>query len=155
MPAQPTLTTLSDPRHTDVILAEQVDGAVYVSRDVGTVTATTGGTFSKGAIVFRAKGTDATAAWDFVDTSGDIATTNDYAILIGDGFEPSETVTFVTATPKSALLITRNARVKAAAVKAAVAGTFGAVSDANIASLGRLLALQNVLIEGSLTAIAP
>jgi hypothetical protein len=148
--------TVSDPRYTDVVLEESVALGNYYSRDVVSVnTDTATGTYTLGSVITRVKALDDSGAWKIVDAGADVLLANEYAILIGDDFEPSETVTFVAATPKSALLITRNARVKAAAVRAAVTGTFGAVSDANIASLGRLLALQNVLIEGSLTAIAP
>lgn len=153
MPAQPTLTSYSDPRYTDLVLREDIDGASYRSRDICAVTATTGGTFPMGAVIFRAKAITASAAWDLVDAQGDIAITNDYAIVIGDDFEPTESVTFVTATPRNVIALARNADLKQAKFEACLLSTFAGASATDIANLIRVLATQGILVEGSLTAI--
>lgn len=153
MPAQPTLTSYNDPRYTDLVLEEEVSGHSYNSRDICTVTATTGGTFPMGAVIFRAKAITASAAWDLVDAQADIAITNDYAIVIGDDFEPTESVTYVTATPRNVIALTRRARLKQAKFETSLKSTFAAASATDIANLIRVLAAQGILVDGSLTAI--
>lgn len=153
MPAQPTLTSYSDPRYTDLVLFEDVDYYSFFSRDIATVTATTGGTFPMGSVIFRPKAITASAVWDLVDAAGDIAITNDYGIVIGDDFEPTENVTFVTATPRNVIALTRRARLKQAKFETSLKATFAAASATDIANLIRVLATQGILVDGSLTAI--
>ena len=95
------------------------------------------------------------AVWDFVDAQADIAITNDYAIVIGDDLEPTESVTFVTATNRNAIALTRNCRLKQAKLEAGLLATFAGASATDIANLIRVLATQGILVGGSLTAIAP
>lgn len=153
MATQPTVETLVDPRYTDFVLEEELHGASYNSRDIVTVTATTGGTFPLGSVIFRPKAITASAVWDFVDATGDIAITNDYGLVIGDDFEPSESVAFVTATPKNAIALVRRARVKQATLETALKATYAAASATDIANLIRVLAAQGILVGGTLTAI--
>jgi hypothetical protein len=156
MAVQPTIEAFSDPRYTDLVLWEEIlPAGIYNSRDIATVTATTGGTFPMGAVIFRPKAITASAVWDLVDAQADIAITNDYAIVIGDDFEPNETVTFVTATPRNVIALARRARLKQAKFETSLKATFAAASATDIANLIRVLATQGILVEGSLTAIAP
>lgn len=155
MPAQPTLTSYSDPRYTDLVLWEDTEAYSFYSRDIATVTATTGGTFPQGAVIFRPKAITASAVWDLVDAAADIAITNDYALVIGDDYEPTETVTFVAATPRNVIALTRRARVKQAKFETSLKSTFAAASATDIANLIRVLSTQGILVDGSLTAIAP
>lgn len=155
MPAQPTLTSYSDPRYTDLVLREDIQGAIYRSRDICSVTATTGGTFPMGAVIFRAKATAASAAWDLVDATGDIAYTNDYAIVIGDDFEPTESVVFGTGVARNVIALARNADLKQAKLESSLKATYAGASATDIANLIRILATQDILVDGSLTAIAP
>lgn len=153
MATQPTIEALSDPRYTDLVLEEEVNTGSYNSRDIVSVTATAGGTFPMGAVLFRPKAITASAVWDFVDAQADIAITNDYAILIGDDFEPAEAVTFVTATNKNAIALTRRARLKQSKLEAGLLATFAGASATDIANLIRVLAAQGILVGGTLTAI--
>lgn len=153
MATQPTIETLLDPRYTDLVLEEEINNGSYNSRDIVTVAATTGGTFPQGAVIFRAKAITASAVWDLVDAQADIAITNDYALVMGNDFEPSETVTFVTATPANAIALTRRARVKQATLETALKASFAAASATDIANLIRVLAAQGILVGDTLTAI--
>lgn len=153
MPTQPTIENLLDPRFTDLVLFEDVDQYSFFSRDIASVTATTGGTFPAGAVIFRPKAITASAAWDLVDAQADIATTNDYGIVIGDDFELSENVTYVTATPRNVIALVRRARIKQAKFEAGLKATFAAASATDIANLIRVLATQGILVDGTLTAI--
>lgn len=153
MAVQPTIETLLDPRYTDLVLFEDVDQYSFFSRDIVSVTATTGGTFPQGSVIFRPRAITASAAWDLVDAQADIAITNDYGIVIGDDFEPTENVTFVTATPRNAIAIVRRARLKQAKFETALKATFAAASATDIANLIRVLATQGILVDGTLTAI--
>ena len=154
MATQPTVQNLIDPRYTDVVLSERVEGAQYVSRETVTLTNATGGTFKQGTVLWRVKAADSTGVWDVVDAAGDIVLANEFAVLIGDGFEPKETVTVAAATATPVLAIVRDARVKEKVLKD-VAVTGFSVSEANFANLKRLMAKDTILVEGSLTAIAP
>lgn len=155
MATQPTISTISDPRYSDLVLDEEIKNYSHNSRDVVSVTATTGGTFPMGSVIFRAKAITASAVWDFVDAQADIAITNDYAIVIGDDLEPSETVVFGSGVNRNAIALTRNCRLKQAKLEASLLATFAAASATDIANLIRVLATQGILVGGSLTAIAP
>lgn len=155
MATQPTISTISDPRYTDLVLDEDIKNYSHNSRDVVSVTATTGGTFPMGSVIFRAKAITASAAWDFVDAQADIAITNDYAIVIGDDLEPTESVVFATDVNRNAIALTRNCRLKQAKLEAGLLATFAGASATDIANLIRVLATQGILVGGSLTAIAP
>ena len=108
-----------------------------------------------GSVIFRAKAITSSAVWDFVDASGDIAITNDYAIVIGDDLEPTESVVFGTGVNRTAIALTRNCRLKQAKFEAGLKATFAGASATNIADLIRVLATQGILVGSSLTAIAP
>lgn len=155
MATQPTIQTLSDPRYTDLVLEESIVNGSYNSRDIVSVTATTGGTFPQGSVIFRAKAITASAVWDFVDAAGDIAITNDYAIVIGDDFEPTESVVFGTGVNRTAIALTRGVRLKQAKFEAGLKATFAAASATDIANLIRVLAAQGILVDGTYAAIAP
>lgn len=154
MATQPTIENLDDVRYSDLVLWEEVTGGYsYDSRDIVSVTATTGGTFPLGSVIFRPKATAASATWDLVDATGDIAYTNDYALVIGDDFEPTEKVTFVTATPRNAIAISRRARIKASKLLESLTAHYAGVTATNFADLQRALASQGILVVDSLTAI--
>ena len=85
----------------------------------------------------------------------DIAITNDYAIVIGDDLEPTESVVFGSGVNRNAIALTRNCRLKQAKLEAGLKATFAAASATDIANLIRVLATQGILVGGSLTAIAP
>lgn len=155
MATQPTISTISDPRYSDLVLDEEIKNYSHNSRDVVSVTATTGGTFPMGSVIFRAKAITASAAWDFVDAQADIAITNDYAIVIGDDLEPTESVVFGTGVNRNAIALARNCRLKQTKFEASLKATFAAASATDIANLIRVLATQGILVGSSLTAIAP
>ena len=69
MATQPTIQTINDPRYTDLVLDEDIKNYSHNSRDVVSVTATTGGTFPMGSVIFRPKAITASAVWDFVDAA--------------------------------------------------------------------------------------
>ena len=87
--------------------------------------------------------------------TSDIAITNDYAIVIGDDLEPTESVVFGTGVNRSAVALARNARLKQAKFEDGLKATFAGASATDIANLIRVLATQGILVGGSLTAIAP
>ena len=155
MATQPTIVNILDPRYSDLVLDEDIKNYSHNSRDVVSVTATTGGTFPMGSVIFRAKAITASAVWDFVDAQADIAITNDYAIVIGDDLEPTESVVFGSGVNRNAIALARNCRLKQAKFEAGLKATFAAASATDIANLIRVLATQGILVGGSLTAIAP
>ena len=111
--------TVNDPRYTDVVLEESKALGNYYSRDVITVTTDTAtGDYLLGSVLFRAKAVDDSVGWKVVNAGADIATTNDYAILIGDGFSVKDEVTLTNSVATSAIAITRDARVKDSAIRA-------------------------------------
>lgn len=111
--------TVNDPRYTDVVLEESKALGNYYSRDVVTVTTDTAtGNYLLGSVLFRAKAVDDSVAWNVVNAGADIATTNDYALLIGDGFSVKDEITLTNSVATQAIAITRDARVKDSAIRA-------------------------------------
>lgn len=152
MATQPTIQTLTDPRYTDVVLYEE---DFFQSRDVITVTNSGGGTFKQGTVVWRLKGSDSTAVWDVVDASGDISVNNEYAVLIGNDYEPNETIVLTAATPTKCIAITRWAIVKETVLKSLLTVSPYTLSATNFNDIKRLLAKDGILVNDSLVAIAP
>lgn len=134
-----TFTTVTDPRTSDLILGEK---SGYRSRDTVNVNLLAGATHVQGTVFYRAKGTDPAATWALV-TTGSLVTTNEFAVLIGDGYEQTESVVFETTTTKKALVIVRDAEVKEAPV---LAVHDSALNDAQWATLKHLLSQQGVLV---------
>ena len=143
--------SVSDPRYSDVVLQE--DENLY-SRARATATITTAtGTYKQGTVLFRTKSIDPTVAWDVVDAVGDISIANEYAILIGDNFKPTEAITLTNAVARDVLTIKRFARLKESVLKDIyITGYSMSATDFN--KLKHVLSLQGILVEDSLTAIA-
>lgn len=134
-----TFTTVTDPRTSDLILGEK---SGYRSRETVNVSLVAGATHVQGTVLYRAKGTDPAATYALV-TTGSLVTTNEFAVLIGDGYSEQESVTFETATSKKALVIVRDAEVKEAPV---LAVHDSALNDAQWATLKHLLSQQGILV---------
>ena len=132
-----------DPRTSDLIINERPD---YYSRANGIVSIAAGETSPQGTVFFRAKGTDPDATWTKVVASGNLVTTNEFAILAGDQFGEKESVVFATTTAKKALFWVRDAEYKETLI---LAIHDAALSDANWATLKKLLADQNLFVAKS------
>ena len=154
MATQPTIQTLTDPRFNDVVLWESFVGAgVPHSRDVVNVQLSSTTTLKQGSILWRAKSKTATATWDVVNDDTDVSTSNEYAILIGDDLQVKETVDFTSGVSKKAIAIVRTAHIKEGTSKTITTG-FG-VTATEWNNLKRLLAVQDILVNDTYTAIAP
>lgn len=132
-------TTVNDLRTSDLLIQEK---GGYRSRETVNVSLTAGATLKQGTVLFRAKGTDPTVAYDLVG-AGNLSTSNEYAVLMGDGYAEQEEVVFATATPKKALVIVRDADFKEAPI---LAIHDSALSDSQWASLKHLLSQQDILV---------
>jgi len=147
--------TINDPRNSDVVLYEEEN---RFSRDVVTVTLSTAtGDYKQGTILFRAKGTDPTAAWDVVDGAGDLSASNEYAVLLGaqvkgQPFEVRDVNPITTATATQAIVLRRLASIKETVPKAVHVTGYG-LSAGNWATLKHLLAFQNILVQDSVAAV--
>lgn len=147
--------TINDPRNSDVVLGEEEN---RFSRDVVTLNLSTAtGDYKQGTIVFRAKGTDPTVAWDVVDAAGDLSASNEYAVLLGAQvkglpFVAREVSAITTGTATQAIVIRRLASIKESVPKAVHVTGYG-LSAGNWATLKHLLAFQNILVQDSYTAV--
>lgn len=147
-----TITTINDPRFSDVLLQEK-EG--YGSREKIVVNMSTGATLGQFTVLARAKSASLTAPYDIVKaadvTNSATALDKEFAILVGDSYSLKESVTFVTTTAKEALAIVRDARLKETPV---LAIHDAALSDAEWGFLKGALQKQEILIEKSAAASA-
>lgn len=143
--------TIDDFRLSDLVLGEEEN---YRSRDMVSVNNAAGGVKAAGTVVWRAKGTDPTAAWDVVDAAADLgaAGVNEFGILIGDGFSPTASVTLGAGVAKTCMIIRRDADIKESILK--TIHQTGGFTAGNFATLKHFLAAQGVLVRDSLTAYA-
>ncbi len=137
------ITIINDPRTSDLVVNERED---YYSRASGIVSIAAGETSKQGTVFFRAKGTNPDATWTKVVASGNLVTTNEFAILAGDGYGEQESVVFATTTPKKALFWVRDAEFKETPI---LAIHDAALSDSEWKTLKKLLADQSLFIANS------
>lgn len=154
MATQHVVETIEDNRYSDLIMYEKhVGGGIPFSRDWATVNNAAGGTYEMGTLVFRAKGADATVAWDIVDAAGDINVANEYGILVGDDIQIKNDIVLAAGVAKKCIVITREALFKDAYVRAIYTAAPYSLSTANVNSLVRLLATQGILSIDQMTKI--
>ena len=142
-------TPITDVRYNEVVL-EEADN--LRSRDKASVNNAAGGNKLLGTVVWRAKGTDPAADWDVVDAAGDLATANEYAVLIGDNYSIKNTIALTAGVDTQCLILARDARVKESVLKAIhVTGGF---TSGNFETLKHLLKASSIIVEDSLTPYA-
>lgn len=142
-----------DPRYSDVVLQESYfkNG----SREVVNITSGSAQDIAQGTVVWRAKGTDPTAAYALISNANQIAVANEFAIVIGDGYGPKETISLANSSTNKAIVLVRDARLKEYKIKKAQLSPAGLLNDAQYASLVHLLKNQGILLETSLDAVTP
>lgn len=137
-----------DPRYTDVVLEELPHNK---SREIGNLQRAATVTLEQGTILWRVKSTTANAVWDVVDAVGDIAIANEYAILIGDEFEVTESIPITSGVSRKVIALVRDARIKEFHPERI--HTALGLSAGNWDSLKRILADQGLLVEPSLDVL--
>jgi hypothetical protein len=83
------IQTLTFNRLSDLVLVED-DNLVRTQRKAVTLNLSSAELVKLGQIVYRAKGTDPTAVYNKVSASGQLVTTNEFAVVIGNGLEYKE-----------------------------------------------------------------
>lgn len=84
-----TIQTLAFNRLSDLVLIED-DSLQRTQRKAITLNLTSNELVKVGQIVYRDKGTDPTVAYSKVSAAGQIVTTNEFAVVIGNGLEYKE-----------------------------------------------------------------
>ena len=84
-----TMTTLPFNRQSDLVLEEDKN-QVRTQRKVISLNLTSAELVKLGQIVYRAKGTDPTVAYSKVSASGQLLTTNEFAVVFGDRLQFKE-----------------------------------------------------------------
>lgn len=142
-----------DPRYSDVVLQESYfkNG----SREVVNITSGSAQDIPQGTVVWRAKGTDPTAAYALISNVNQIAVANEFAIVIGDGYEPKETISLANSATNKAIVLVRDCRLKEYKIKQAQLSPVGLLNASQYASLVHLLKNQGILLETSLDAVTP
>lgn len=140
---------------SDLVVNEQ-DPSVGYARKVIRVAGT--GTLPLGAVVFRAKGTDPTVPYAPVTAAGNIATTNEYAVVFGDNYGFKEEITLSGATPaangNAVAFVQGDVILKEYLLKQFLQDEDGAdLTDAQFASVKHMLEQQGVRVEITLTEI--
>lgn len=139
-----------DKRYSNLVLHEAPE---YISREYNRpITVAAAGALTQGTIVFRPVGIDASVPYEVLEDAADISDENEYAILIGDGYEPKETINFTTTGENEAILLVRTVRLKEARVIEVNQDLFDSASAAEWESLKLILANQTILVEPSLEA---
>lgn len=147
------IQTLSFNRLSDLVQLED-DNLQRTQRKAVTLNLTSGELVKLGQIVYRAKGTDPTVAYSKVSASGQLVTTNEFAVVIGNGLEYKESFNAPTSgfatTPAvaytngfGAALILRNTLPDALL-------TAAGLSAGNIATLKLLLENQGIFFATDL-----
>lgn len=81
-----------EPLLSDLVVYEGTDpGTGYTRKDLNVTPPAGGAAVKLGTVVFRAKSADKTAPYAVVAASGDLALTNEYAVVFGNhyGYNPS------------------------------------------------------------------
>lgn len=140
------------------LVVHEIDPAVGYARKVVNVAVGADTTLKLGAVVFRAKGTDPAATYAPLTAAGQLVTTNEFAVMIGDfyGYEISPVTILASESPKKLTVYQRGmVMLKDFTIKTAVLGTFAAISDSQFATLVHLLEQQGVLVETAGTVVRP
>ncbi len=140
------------------LVVHEIDPSVGYARKAVNLSVGADTTLKLGAVLFRAKGTDPTVAYAPVTAAGQLVTTNEFAVLIGDYYGYRVYPISVTAaeSPKKVTVYQRGMVVlKDFTIKTAVQGTFAAISDAQFATLCHLLEQQGILVETAGTVVRP
>ena len=140
--------TLTERKLSDLLFHEANSPYVgYDRADLTGATVTVAGTdvLTLGTPVFRAKGAVAGAKWAPVKVVANLATTNEYALVIADGL--GEQLDVSGAGDHNVTLLVRGpAMVKDAKVKKS-ATAIGLTADADQANLIHLLKAQGIIAE--------
>lgn len=140
-------TSHVDKRYSDLVLHEAGE---YIPREVRTIdVGTSAATLLQGTIVFRPIDIDPTVPYEVLTAPADISADNEYAFVIGDGYDSKEIIEFASGE-NDAILLVRSVRLKEARVQEVNDVLFAAASDAQWGSLKLLLSNQTILVEPSL-----
>ena len=93
-----TMQNLPFVRHSDLVKFEGNWGE-KLQRKVITLNLSSNEVVTLGQVVYRAKGTDPTAVYAKVSASGQIAATNEFAVVFGDKFSYNPSFTADPTTP--------------------------------------------------------
>ena len=142
-----TMTTLPFNRQSDLVLEEDKN-CVRTQRKVISLNLTSAELVKLGQIVYRAKGTDPTATYSKVSSSGQIVATNEFAVVFGDRLEFKESFNAPTSgfatTPAIAYTNGFGGQLILRSTLPDALLTAAGLSASNIASLKLLLENQGI-----------
>ena len=133
---------------TDLLVSEE-DPAQAFSRDVFTVTSASTQTLPLGAVVFRAKGNTA-ATYVPITTNAALVNTNEFAILIGDGYAVKPSVDYTATVAKTSLGFVREVYLKGKLIKDWMTTSPMTLTNTDYNNLKHLLKNQLIVVEDTL-----
>ena len=147
-----TMQNLSFNRHSDLVLVED-DNGIRIQRKAITLNLSSAELVKAGQIVYRAKGTDPTVAYAKVSNASQIVTTNEFAVVFGDGYSYKESFNAPTSgfatTPAIAYTNGFSGLILRSTLPDALLTAAG-LSATNIASLKLLLENQGIFFAADL-----
>lgn len=140
------------------LVVHEIDPSVGYARKVIPVTVAGDTTLKLGSVVYRAKGTDPTAAYSVLTAAAALVTTNEFAVVIGDyyGYELADVTVTAAESPKNITAYVRGmVMLKDFKLEESVKVNFAGITAGNFATLKHLLEQQGVLVETAGTVVRP
>ena len=119
------------------------------SQDVTTVTSAATQVLPMGSVVFRTKGNVAGVTWVPITSNAALVATNEFGILVGDGYAFQPSVSYVATVAKPSLLVTRFAMLKGKLILASLIAQGLIAGD--YVNLKHLLKNQFIIVEDTLS----